>query len=230
MTEHTYTLLFRVLRAVHIYAAIVLVGSIIFNTGILMPALRRIHRRIRRWSAEDRRRTDVDRRQRDFLPRRHRFHTRMDTGRVAAAIFQRLHRRPAALLDRAKSCLSKRFDYRPRSKPGASFGVASKACLRYFPSGRLNPPFESKGALVLLSAHWPEDTPRYAQVPLKTVGDTTIYPIAASAPERAALVSKSGKLTYGEPAERARALGKALRGLIERGARVAIALDDPASC
>lgn len=35
-------LLFRILRAVHIYAAIVLVGSIIFNTGVLMPALRRI--------------------------------------------------------------------------------------------------------------------------------------------------------------------------------------------
>jgi len=35
-------LLFLFLRAVHIYAAIVLVGSIIFNTGILMPALRRI--------------------------------------------------------------------------------------------------------------------------------------------------------------------------------------------
>ncbi len=42
MTEHAYALLFRILRAVHIYAAIVLVGSIIFNTGILMPALRRI--------------------------------------------------------------------------------------------------------------------------------------------------------------------------------------------
>src|SRR5208337_5224790 len=34
--------LFRILRAIHIYAAIVLVGSITFNTGILMPALRRI--------------------------------------------------------------------------------------------------------------------------------------------------------------------------------------------
>ena len=33
---------YRILRAVHIYAAIVLVGAIIFNTGILMPALRRI--------------------------------------------------------------------------------------------------------------------------------------------------------------------------------------------
>jgi hypothetical protein len=42
MTEHAYALLFRILRVVHIYAAIVLVGSIVFNTGILMPALRRI--------------------------------------------------------------------------------------------------------------------------------------------------------------------------------------------
>jgi hypothetical protein len=42
MTEHATALLFRILRAVHVYAAIVLVGSIIFNTGILMPALRRI--------------------------------------------------------------------------------------------------------------------------------------------------------------------------------------------
>jgi hypothetical protein len=35
-------LMFRLLRAVHIYSAIVLVGAIIFNTGVLMPALRRI--------------------------------------------------------------------------------------------------------------------------------------------------------------------------------------------
>jgi hypothetical protein len=42
MTEQAFALLLRILRAVHIYAAIVLVGSIIFNTGILMPALRRI--------------------------------------------------------------------------------------------------------------------------------------------------------------------------------------------
>lgn len=33
---------YRLLRLVHIYAAIVLVGAIIFNTGVLMPALRRI--------------------------------------------------------------------------------------------------------------------------------------------------------------------------------------------
>ena len=49
----------------------------------------------------------------------------------------------------------------------------------------------SKGALGLLSAYWPEDTPRYAHVPLKTVGDTTIYPIAAAAPERIALKTGS---------------------------------------
>ena len=42
MTEHAYAVTFRVLRVIHIYAAIVLVGSIIFNTGVLMPALRRI--------------------------------------------------------------------------------------------------------------------------------------------------------------------------------------------
>lgn len=42
MTEYMQVVLFRLLRAVHIYSAIVLVGSIIFNTGILMPALRRI--------------------------------------------------------------------------------------------------------------------------------------------------------------------------------------------
>jgi hypothetical protein len=33
---------YRILRLVHIYAAIVLVGAIVFNTVILMPALRRI--------------------------------------------------------------------------------------------------------------------------------------------------------------------------------------------
>ncbi len=37
----SYTL-YRILRLIHIYSAIVLVGAIIFNTVILMPALRRI--------------------------------------------------------------------------------------------------------------------------------------------------------------------------------------------
>jgi hypothetical protein len=35
-------LVLHILRVVHIYSAIVLVGSIIFNTTVLMPALRRI--------------------------------------------------------------------------------------------------------------------------------------------------------------------------------------------
>lgn len=87
----------------------------------------------------------------------------------------------------------------------------------------------SKGALGLLSAYWPEDTPRYAHVPLKTVGDTTIYAIAAASPERVALRSGvTGALTYGELADKARIFGKALRGRVERGGRVAIALNDPA--
>lgn len=86
----------------------------------------------------------------------------------------------------------------------------------------------SKGALGLLSAYWPEDTPRYAHIPLKTVGDTTIYAIAATAPERVALRSGGAALTYGELAEKARVFGKALRGRVERGARVAITLNDPA--
>ena len=38
---HPYTW-YRILRLIHIYSAIVLVGAIIFNTVVLMPALRRI--------------------------------------------------------------------------------------------------------------------------------------------------------------------------------------------
>jgi hypothetical protein len=86
----------------------------------------------------------------------------------------------------------------------------------------------SKGALGLLSAYWPEDTPRYAHIPLKTIGDATIYTIAATAPDRAALASAGGSLTYGVLAEKARAFGRALRGRVERGSRVALALNNPA--
>jgi hypothetical protein len=86
----------------------------------------------------------------------------------------------------------------------------------------------SKGALGLLAAYWPEDTPRYAHVPLKTVGDTTIYAIAATAPERVALRSSGCALTYGELAEKARVFGKALRGRAERGTRLTISLTNPA--
>ncbi len=87
----------------------------------------------------------------------------------------------------------------------------------------------SKGALGLLAAFWPEDTPRYAHIPLKTVGDATIDPIAAAAPHRIALVSSSGNLEYGELAEKSRRFADALRNRIERGARVAIVERDPAT-
>jgi AMP-binding enzyme len=85
----------------------------------------------------------------------------------------------------------------------------------------------SKGALGLLAAYWPEDTPRYAHVPLKTVGDATIYPVAASSPDRVALVSAGGILTFGELAAKARVFGESIRSRVERGSRVAIAVTDP---
>lgn len=86
----------------------------------------------------------------------------------------------------------------------------------------------SKGALGLLSAYWPEDTPRYAHLPLKTVGDMTIYPASESAPGRAALVSSAGVLSYGDFAARARRVADSLRRRIQRASRLAIALPDAA--
>jgi acyl-CoA synthetase (AMP-forming)/AMP-acid ligase II len=85
----------------------------------------------------------------------------------------------------------------------------------------------SKGALGLLSAFWPEDTPRYAHIPLKTIGDTTIYPIALATPDRPAIVAASGQVTYGDLAARARTFGGALRARAAAGSRVAIGLSDP---
>ena len=86
----------------------------------------------------------------------------------------------------------------------------------------------SKGALGLLAAYWPEDTPRYAHIPLKTVGDVTIYEQAAAAPDRAALVSASGTLTYGALAESARRFADRLRSRVKRASRVAIVASDAA--
>lgn len=56
----------------------------------------------------------------------------------------------------------------------------------------------SKGSLGLLSAYWPEDTPRYAHIPLKTICDVTVGPVAESAADRPALVCADGTLTYGD--------------------------------
>ena len=46
-----------------------------------------------------------------------------------------------------------------------------------------------KGALGALAAYWPEDTARYAHVPLKRVGEVTLHSTAATAADRAALIS-----------------------------------------
>jgi acyl-CoA synthetase (AMP-forming)/AMP-acid ligase II len=85
----------------------------------------------------------------------------------------------------------------------------------------------SKGALGLLSAYWPEDTPRYAHIPLKTVGDVTINPIGAASPDRPAVVTPSGALTYGELTARVRAFGGGLRSRSGPGGRVALGLSNP---
>jgi len=86
----------------------------------------------------------------------------------------------------------------------------------------------SKGSLGLLSAYWPEDTPRYAHIPLKTVCDVTIGPIAESAPDRPALVCADRTLTYGELWQRVTRCAGALRGRCKSGTRVASVLSDPA--
>jgi len=86
----------------------------------------------------------------------------------------------------------------------------------------------SKGSLGLLSAYWPEDTPRYAHIPLKTICDVTIGPIAESAPDRPALVCPDGTLTYGDLWQRVTRCAGALRGRCKSGTRVASVLRDPA--
>jgi hypothetical protein len=81
-----------------------------------------------------------------------------------------------------------------------------------------------KGALGQLAAYWPEDTARYAHVPLKRVGDLTLD---AAPPEATALVSAAGPVTYGSLSARAKKLAASLRGRLARGSRVALALPDP---
>ena len=85
----------------------------------------------------------------------------------------------------------------------------------------------SKGALGLLAAYWPEDTPRYAHVPLKLVTEVTIHAAARESPERPALVSASGTLTYGDLSSRVGAVAAALRSRLDRGSRVAVVASAP---
>lgn len=83
-----------------------------------------------------------------------------------------------------------------------------------------------KGALGALAAYWPEDTARYAHVPLKRVGDITLHALANA--ERVALVTATASLRYADLSARVKKLASALRGRLATGARVAIALADPA--
>ena len=85
-----------------------------------------------------------------------------------------------------------------------------------------------KGALGALAAYWPEDTARYAHVPLKRVGDLTLHATALSAAERPALISAAGSASYGQIAADVKRLAAALRGRLQKGARVAVGLEDPA--
>jgi acyl-CoA synthetase (AMP-forming)/AMP-acid ligase II len=84
-----------------------------------------------------------------------------------------------------------------------------------------------KGALGALAAYWPEDTARYAHVPLKRVGDITLHAAAQSAGDRAALVTAKGPASYAELSAAVKKLAATLRGRLSKGSRVALALDDP---
>jgi len=85
----------------------------------------------------------------------------------------------------------------------------------------------SKGALGMLSAYWPEDTARYAHVPLQRVTQACVYRPAEDAADRTALVSADRSLAYGELATRVAAAAAALRERGEAGQRVAVIAADP---
>ncbi len=85
-----------------------------------------------------------------------------------------------------------------------------------------------KGALGQLAAYWPEDTARYAHVPLKRVTEITVHAQAAAAEARPALMTGGGPVSYGELSGRVKKVAAVLRARLSRGARVAIGLADPA--
>jgi hypothetical protein len=84
-----------------------------------------------------------------------------------------------------------------------------------------------KGALGALAAYWPEDTARYAHVPLKRVGDLTLHATATIGADRAAVMSAAGPASYGRVAADVKRLAASLRGRLQKGARVAVGLEDP---
>ena len=85
----------------------------------------------------------------------------------------------------------------------------------------------SKGALGMLSAYWPEDTARYAHIPLQRVTQACVHAPAAGAADRTALASGERSLAYGELAARVTAAAAALRERGEAGQRVAVIAADP---
>jgi hypothetical protein len=86
----------------------------------------------------------------------------------------------------------------------------------------------SKGALGMLSAYWPEETARYGHIPLERVSQGCVYKPAEAEGGRTALVSGDERLSFAELAERVRLVAAALRDRLEPGARIVVAVDDPA--
>ena len=84
-----------------------------------------------------------------------------------------------------------------------------------------------KGALGMLAAYWPEDTPRHAHVPLKRVTEIALHAPAATNADRPALVTSAGTTTYAELSGQVKEAAARLRKREARGKRVAVALEDP---
>jgi acyl-coenzyme A synthetase/AMP-(fatty) acid ligase len=84
----------------------------------------------------------------------------------------------------------------------------------------------SKGALGLLAAFWPEDTARYAHVPLKRATAGCLHEPAASAPDAPAIVTAGATVTFAEMSEQVTAAAAVLRQRVPEGGRVAVAVDD----
>lgn len=85
----------------------------------------------------------------------------------------------------------------------------------------------SKGALGVLAAYWPENTARYAHVPLERVTQSCIHKAAASWPDAAALVALDRTVRFAELSEMVRAGAATLRALTEPDARIAVLAADP---
>jgi len=85
----------------------------------------------------------------------------------------------------------------------------------------------SKGALGMLSAYWPEDTARYAHVPLQRVTEACVHAPAASSPDRTAIATAGQSVAYGELRARVASAAAALRARGDAGQRVAVVAADP---